>query len=399
MRKCPVCNEYTAHDSPTCSNCLTEDFAWSENLQHSVARVKHVRSVSPVMQLSLPFVKSHTNRNYERYRIRLSAFTDSGRLGFELCNIQSFIEQGPTKSLVVELDAVGWAYTWDYLTDIEPERDVYLPPNLPLFALVDTSRFVHVIKYRFPNVQIELLLPPKNHAATRFVLETGFYSNICHIRYNSESFTETEMPGSDDVLIPLTIVGPENNGQLSQVFFDRFRLLAKAGHIEPSKQSPIRQVIMEAAENADTWGGRGYISAFLRQENRGRRGFQYDKSFQPQRETHLFIHVFSIQGSLGSTLGMSEREAAYAVESGTSARLGEFGQGMPFIVNTITQKTSGTVFINSGGFTRILSPDGLGRDFLSVGTDYLPGVHLGVVIPLAKLISTATTRSPMPVTA
>ena len=390
MRKCPICGEYTAHDSPTCSNCLAEDFSWAENLE-STKKYGRKQCSSPVQ---LPLFRSQPELvaipQAERYRIRLSAFTDSGRLGFELRNIEAFVAQYPAKPLIVELDAIGWAYTWDYTSDTEPERDVYLPPNLPLFALVDTSRFVYILKQGFGNVQIELVLPPKNHAATRFVLETGLYQGNCQIRYSNGKFSPTEMPGSDDILIPLTIVGPESDGQLSDAFFNHFDRLAKAGRIDQSQRSPIRQVIMEAAENADTWGGRGYISAYLRQENRGRRGFQYEKDFQPERETHLFIHVFSIQGSLGAALSMSERDAAYAIEDGASARRGRLGQGMPFIINTVTQEdTKGTVFINSGGFTRIVSPDGLGRDFLSVGSDYLPGVHLGAIIPIAVISKTA----------
>jgi hypothetical protein len=142
---------------------------------------------------------------------------------------------------------------------------------------------------------------------------------------------------------------------------------------------------MEAAENADIWGGGGRIACFLRQEKRGTSRFGHqDRTFSPARETHLFLHVFSIGPTLAETTGKgSEWEAAIAIAEGFSTRPSSGGNGMPRILQAITETTSGTVFISSGNYTRIITPDGLVREFLSAGTDYLPGVHLCAVIPLA----------------
>jgi hypothetical protein len=206
---------------------------------------------------------------------------------------------------------------------------------------------------------------------------------VSRIEFDSGFYETSHLGSSDDVLIPLTVVNAATVGQLNIHFHQQFDHLADAGRIQHEFRKIIRKLIMESAENTDSWGGGGYVVAFLRQEGRGQRGFHKQNNYDPIRDTHLFIHVCSLEGSLGTTLGCSEIEAVDAIRDGSSARTNGMGMGMPFIISTVTQKALGTVFINSGGFTRVVSPDGINRDFHSAGNDYLPGVHLCAVIPLA----------------
>jgi hypothetical protein len=187
------------------------------------------------------------------------------------------------------------------------------------------------------------------------------------------------------VLIPLTSIGPDTAGQLSASFHDNFNKLADAGYFQREYRSAIRRVIMEGAENADIWGGGGWVCCFLRQEKRGSGRFGHQQQFfAPTRETHFFLHIFSIGPSLAETANkINEWEAADSVASGYSARFSGGGQGMPTILNTVIKSTWGTVFISSGSYTRIITPDGLTHGYHSAGTNYLPGVHLCAVIPLA----------------
>lgn len=142
---------------------------------------------------------------------------------------------------------------------------------------------------------------------------------------------------------------------------------------------------MEAAENADVWGNGGWVSCYLRQEKRGIEGFGHlSVNFDPAKETHLFIDVFTLGPTLSSTLKLeNEWEAAQAISSGLSARVSGGGRGIPYILNNIINMAIGTVFISSGPYTRIATPDGLVREFQSAGTDYLPGVHMCAIVPLA----------------
>ena len=81
----------------------------------------------------------------------------------------------------------------------------------------------------------------------------------------------------------------------------------------------------------------------------------------------------------------NEWGAAEIVASGRSARLSGGGRGMPSILDTIVQTAQGTVAMYTGGYTRITTPDGLTREYHSAGIDYLPGVHLCAIVPLAVI--------------
>ncbi|MEM6379206.1 MAG: hypothetical protein AAF705_13415, partial [Bacteroidota bacterium] len=277
-------------------------------------------------------------------------------------------------------------HSWEYRKFTDPEKSIFLPPNLPLPAIVDAMRFLVSLKDLDGDLEVELLLPPKNHAATIFISETRLIGLADKISYSNNFFDKVSIQSSDNVLVPLTFVGDQTGGQLADDFFRSFEKLLKVGRIELKWRSPLKRIIMEAAENADTWGnGRGYVSVFLRQEGLGKMGFHETEDFVPERDTHLFIHVFSAANSLGSTLNMSEQEAANEIQSGRSSRLSAGGQGIPYIVENTVSNALGTVLINSGGFNRIISPNGMIYDSFSAGMNFLPGVHLGLILPLAVL--------------
>jgi len=255
---------------------------------------------------------------------------------------------------------------------------------------METSRFVHAVE-AIPtnNIRIELLLPPRDHPITLFLQAGAFFHDMTMINctYSDHRLPVVSKQGCDNVLVPLSRVDGSTYGQLTQTFHENFDALAAAGLFDDVHRSSIRRVIMEAAENADIWGNGGWVSCFLRQEKRGATGFGHQSTaFEPSRETHLFINVFSLGATIAGALNMlNEWEAVDAVTVGWSSRGVPGGKGIPHILSTITRLSLGTVFISSGAYSRIHSPDGLTREYLAAGTDYLPGVHLCAVIPVAVI--------------
>ncbi len=328
------------------------------------------------------------NLSNQQYKIRLSAFSDSGELGYHLSRIEQLLSVNNIRKLDILLNAASWAYDWDYAYDSEPERDVYLPPSLPLLALVEVSRFIYALSnLNDSQINIQLVLPPRTHAATHFIEKTGLFSlpKNFSFSYSTNPTEPSYQQGCDDVLIPLTFIGHDNDGQLTTEFHNNFDRLATAGYFEKEHRSAIRKVVMEAAENADNWGGGGWVCCFLRQEKRGAGHFGHlEENFIPAQHTHLFLHVFSVSSGLAQAMNQeNEWDAADLIANGNSARETNGGRGFPIILNTVINTAWGTVSISSGKYTRIITPDGLTREYHSAGTDYLPGMHLCAVIPLA----------------
>ncbi|MBC7876109.1 MAG: hypothetical protein H7Y59_02975 [Anaerolineales bacterium] len=329
------------------------------------------------------------NISNQQYKIRLSAFSDSGELGYHLSRIEPLLSVNKTRKIEIVLNASSWAYDWDYASDWDPERDIYLPPSLPLPSLVEVSRFIYALSsLSDTQINIQLILPPQNHAATRFIEKTRLFSLIKspNLSYSTNPTEPTHQQGCDDVLIPLTFIGSNTDGQLTAEFHSNFDRLADAGYFEKEHRSAIRRVIMEAAENADNWGGGGWVCCFLRQEKRGTSSSfgNIEDNFIPAQHTHLFLHVFSIKSGLARAMGQeNEWDATDLITNGISARQTSGGRGFPSIINTVINSALGTVSISSGKYNRIITPDGLKREYHSAGTDYLPGVHLCAVMPLA----------------
>lgn len=386
MRKCVCCDNWTYHDDPTCQHCSYMDAGWAEAIYGS----KKPRSTNKITQphslLASAVVDEYESEVFQ-YRLKLSSFSDTVELGFHLSRIGTLHESSPDIQLDVTIDASSLAYDWDYSYDFDQERDVYLPPSVPLLSLVEAARFSKILNQK-QGINLKLILPPKNHAITSFLLQTELFSQTSTY-FSQDQHDPLHSPGCEDVLIPLTYIGATTSGQLSSRFHTYFNSLSDAGLVKECYRPVIRNVVMEAAENADAWGGQGWITCFLRQEKRGKAKWGHNNDlgdFDPTRETHLFIHVFSIGSTLAQSTGFdTEWDAADHVTNGFSTRSLYGGNGIPNILRTVTQNSMGTVFMISGPYTRIISPDGLVREFMTAGSKFLPGFHLGTVIPLAVI--------------
>ncbi len=362
------------------------DFGWVE---HCMAQKSNFHRKTIFMEQ----IMATQNLPNSQYKLRLSAYSDSGELGYHLVRIKHLLSTNKTRKIDVSLNASSWAYDWDYAYDSDPERDVYLPPSLPLPALVEVARFIYALSNLSDSrIKIQLILPPQNHAATRFIEKTGLLAlpKNSDVSYFKSPVTSSSQPGCDDVLIPLTFVGSVNNGQLTSEFHNNFDRLADAGYVKQEHRSAIRKVVMEAAENADNWGGGGWVCCFLRQEKLGRLEGSFgnlEDNFVPAQHTHFFLHVFSTGAGLAQAMNQgNEWDAADLIAKGNSTRERNGGRGFPAILNTVINSSWGTVSISSANYHRIITPDGLTREYYSAGTDYLPGMHLCAVIPL-KIIS------------
>src|SRR5687768_15176037 len=148
MRKCPNCDTWIMQDLDTCPECQTTDVGW----------VEHCRSLKNNYHRNTIFqeqVMANQNILYQEYKIRLSAFSDSGELGYHLSRIEQVLSLNNTGKVAVILDASRWSYDWDYAADEEPELEIYLPPSLPLPAMVEVSRFMHALS-RLDNSQFSI---------------------------------------------------------------------------------------------------------------------------------------------------------------------------------------------------------------------------------------------------
>jgi hypothetical protein len=392
MRRCKCCGELTVHDEPSCCHCAYLDAGWGETLRTNGRRsVRNTRSTHSSQQLALHPSGATADWEPVHYAVNLSAFSDSGELGFHLKLIKALLAAEHERDIIITLNGSGLGYEWDYAYDFDPARDFYLPPSLPLPSLIEVARFARILTQigeQNSNLRVVVVLPPEKHAATQLIAKAGIIPNIAafQIGYAEYPSAPSNEPGCDDVLVPLTAVDASSYGQLAQGFHSAFDKLVKAGRVEEQHRSALRMIVMEAAENADSWGGgRGWAACFLRQETRGTgRWGAKERSFTPARDSHLFIHVFSIGPTLAESTGhTTEWEAAVAISVGQSARPTGGGTGMPNILQTVTERALGTVFLNSGNYIRIVSPDGIVREHVSRGSAYLPGVHLCALVPLA----------------
>lgn len=390
MRRCPCCGEFTSHDEFVCHHCQYGDIGWADNLISSHHRSgTGKRKSQPTQQLSLQFGGASLPASVEYPEILVSPMGDTGEFGFHLARIQTLKARNPNHIVRVYLNFCEWAYCWDYGDETDPNLDVYLPPNVPIPAIVEVARLIHTLR-SYEDIGIRITLPHKGHPVSQFLLESGVFSAIpvSSLAFPNHPLNNHGNPGCDNVLVPLTYIGTETQGQLSTEFHVRFNELLFAGVVQSSYRFPLRDIVMEAAANADQYGGGGWVIAFLRQEKRGAQNFGHrnQMNFSAVAETHLYLHVFSIGSTLAETTGLpSEWEAANAVVEGYSTRQSGGGLGMPRIVEFVTATTQGTVYISSGGYSRLITPDGLAREFSSAGSLYLPGVHLCAVIPLAVI--------------
>jgi hypothetical protein len=147
---------------------------------------------------------------------------------------------------------------------------------------------------------------------------------------------------------------------------------------------------MEAAENGANYGGGCWVACFLRQEKRAPREPVHRKrlaQFTAWRNAHLFIHTFTVGPTFKDTARQpTEWQAMRAIlEEGFSARSGAGSVGVQHVIATVRDQSLGTVHINSGNYIARIGPDGLLREETLAGENYLPGVHLIMVIPLVTI--------------
>jgi len=202
-----------------------------------------------------------------------------------------------------------------------------------------------------------------------------------------------------ETIVPFTPVGAATSGQLSQVFHTRFSSFVEKGAIREELRSPIRQVVMALAENGSEYGQGCHIACFLRQE-RGisaiERRLTTGEPFNPRLHTHLFINCFTLGPSLANITGhSSEWEAAQAILGGFTSRPEGGGSGMQNIIQTVTEDGSGTVYINSRNYVRLVMPTGISHEYTYGGDRYLPGVqvHFCLLIPLAVVSQLRCSRA------
>jgi hypothetical protein len=193
-----------------------------------------------------------------------------------------------------------------------------------------------------------------------------------------------------ETIVPFTEVGSATYGQLSDLFHARFDVFADRGTIRKEYRGPLRQVVMDLAENAAEYGNGGYVGCFLRQEKgraAGTKGRADGVIFDPRRHTHLFINCFTLGPSLSEVTGhTSEWAAAQAVlGGGFTSRATGGGSGMETVMHTVVESATGTVYLNSRNYVRVISPNGLVHEYMLGGDQYLPGVHICLLVPLAAV--------------
>lgn len=380
MHRCPNCDTYILDATAICPQCRYDDLGWREATAALRGRGGQGGN----------FFRAPLVLPAKHYRVRISGFSDPNELGFHLFNIQNLIRLcGPVE---VEVDASSILYEWEYADGSDGEFDLFLPPRTPIVALATVGRFLHVLGQaidQVPGSKIILKVPPSGSPVTRFLTQSNMLgtSPRATFRFTEMRSMRLHSPSSDEVLVPMTPMPPTGDGQLPRSLAEGLRRLFSEAGVDAGHSSALYKVIMEATDNAQSWGGGGWIGAFIRQEKRRRLGFGVSTTFNPAQESHLIVSVVTVGQTFAESSGMSrEAEAVSAAFGGFSGRGdGGGGRGVPLIVRTVTEQCLGTVVISSGNYTRIATPDGLIREQLSGGAKTLPGTHVCIMVPLAEV--------------
>lgn len=380
----------------TCPCCFYKDIGWESNLTYF--QRKRILVADTVMSDDLlPYNLRKESISWEPYIIHISSFTDAGELGFHLRKIRETCAISPRVDIILDLTRLQ--YDWDYGADYDEETDLFLPPSVGILALLEVRRFIEAIHISLGEiVDLTAKLPDRAHPVCALIDESGIVDGIIktHTSCDGNLLPINSFEGCQDVLVPVTVVGPETRGQLSGAFYQRFERLAQAGLISDTYRSAIRRVIMEVVENGEIYGKQCWVTCFLRQEKRPPRKRTHEKhlghDFLPWLHTHLFINVFTIGPTLKEATGYStEWEAAQAILRGFSSRP-DGGTGIERVMSTVIRSAEGSLSINSGNYSCIMLPDGLIREHTSAGNDYLPGVHFCMLVPLATVLDMAKVK-------
>ncbi|MGQ9572732.1 MAG: hypothetical protein ACUVV3_06045 [Dehalococcoidia bacterium] len=301
----------------------------------------------------------------------------------------------------VHFDLTQLGFDWEAASAGEVHE--FIPGSVGILAVAETCRAMQFVRQRFPGSRISAALPPEDHPASIFLQEAGVLATWpgSGLTYSSQAnFDSAAQTKTVDLetIVPFIGVDASSYGQLSDVFHARFDALADKGSVAREYRSALRQVVMDLAENGFEYGKGCWVGCFLRQEkgrSAGTKGCPDSASFDPRQHTHLFINCFTVGPSLAEVTGhATEWDAAQAVLSGgfTSRPTGG-GSGIESVMRTVVESARGTAYLGSRNYVRIVSPNGIVHEYVLGGDQYLPGVHICLLVPLAVVAQLRQRRS------
>ena len=405
MRRCTSCGELTNAFEARCQVCHYVDSAWAEALAQGTQlslSPSAQENVTEVSKPSMGVLDKHLSPAPCKVVVPLSSFSDSAELAYELSRIDAIARDGAGyNGIEVHLDLTQLGFDWEAAG--AGEEHEFIPGSVGILAVAEACRTIQFVRQRFPGLRISAALPPEDHAASIFLREAGVLATCpgSSVTYSSQvNFDSAVQTRTVDfeTIVPFTGVDASSYGQLSDVFHTRFDALADKGSVAREYRSPLRQVVMDLAENGSEYGKGCWVGCFLRQEkgrSAGAKGHHDSASFDPRQHTHLFINCFTVGPSLAEVTGhKTEWEAAQAVLSGSyTSRSTGGGSGMESIMSTVVESARGTVYLNSRNYARIVSPNGIVHEYILGGDQYLPGVHTCLLVPLAAVAQLRQRRS------
>ena len=391
MRRCPGCGELTEYFDAECLHCRYLDSVWAEAVLNGSKQMAERVAPHPLEALRRPSMQ--LNPSLPRVVvIPVSSFSDSSELAFELAHVDAgATEKTSQGALEVRFDFTQLGFDWESVG--AGEEHEFIPGSIGVLALTEACRAVHLACQTWGSARVTAILPPRGHPASELIREAGVLSDLPEAnilwRPGASPSSMWDVEGLNlETIVPFTGIGTATNGQLSDLFHFRFDALSARGSIGREFRSPLRQVVMDLAENAAEYGEGGYIGCFLRQEKgraAGIKGRAGSFLFDPRRHTHLFINCFTLGPSLSAVTGhTSEWSAAQAVlGGGFTSRAQGGGNGMETVMSTVVERAAGTVYLNSKNYVRVVLPNGIVHEYMLGGELYLPGVHICSLIPLA----------------
>lgn len=382
MRRCAGCGEPTDYFEAECRVCHYVDTAWDE----AVSEPGTLNIVEAAKQLPLPSTAPTSSRVVV---IPVSSFSDSAELAYELSRVHIIAKEAVGHGgLEIRFDFTQLGFDWEAVG--VGEEHEFIPGSIGILAVTEACRALQFALQTWRRLKVSALLPPEGHPASMLLQEAGVLSALprSNILWGQGGLPRLANRLDLETIVPFTGVGIATYGQLSDLFHTRFDVIADRGTIGKEYRSPLRQVVMDLAENAAQYGNGGYVGCFLRQEKgraAGTKGRADMLAFNPRRHSHLFVNCFTLGPSLSEVTGhASEWAAAQAVlGGGFTSRATGGGSGMETIMRTVVDSATGTVYLNSRNYVRVVSPNGLVHEYTLGGDQYLPGVHICLLIPLA----------------
>jgi hypothetical protein len=246
-RRCPNCDEFLPHNNVECPHCYYVDVAWQDNLSN-FHRGSGRLFGSPTESCSFGISPPEAGQSFSHlpppatstnYRVRLSAFSESGDLGFHLRQI---MEKSKSAPVAVTFDFRQMEHDWDYSGDYEQDTDIFLPPSVGLLSLIEVRRTMEALAdFCRDRVSLHAHLPHPSHPVTKLIEASNLLTSVSMENriWNSRTFSGSPFERLEDVLVPVTLAGPENRGQLPEQFYCRFDQLVQIGKISQEYRGPI----------------------------------------------------------------------------------------------------------------------------------------------------------------